>query len=152
MKMEMSNKKTFIAIAVIGGLLIFGAAVAADDPTKVSHSTLWTDRIEPKTDSGITLAGDVEIIGTRSAATGAGLDCNWNGDFVISTRVLGLTGPACSGCCSAPAENCWGENQMNSCRMQAIEQIIARCIDGKLTFRKEDGLGKCACAGTCYGP
>ena len=152
MKIETGNQITFITIAVICGLLISRAELAAFDPSRAGYTPLSTDRVEPQTGAGIFMAGDGEKIGTLAATTGAGPDCNWSGDYVISTRVLGLTGPACSGCCRAPAESCWGENQMNSCRMQAIEQIIARCIDGKLTLRKEDGLGKCACAGTCHGP
>jgi hypothetical protein len=67
--MEVTNTKMFIIIAIVFGLLLIGGAFAVYDPTKGSHDTLWTDRIEPKTADRIIVAGDMEVTGQLIATT-----------------------------------------------------------------------------------
>lgn len=155
MKIELSNKKTFIAIAVICALLIFGAAIAEYDPTKGSHSTLWTDRIEPKTAGGIVIGGDVQITGTLSMpATGAAgttispVTCDWNGAKEIEAR-FNRWGSSCSGCCGY--DYCGYTN--NECSYNIMETVSAVCSGNVITgLRQGERIGGCGCRSMCMSP
>jgi hypothetical protein len=89
MRIEIPSKRFFMVISVVFGLLLIGGVFAVYDPTKGSHDTLWTDRIEPKTAARIIVAGDMEVTGQLIAAIpgsgggggtgGTSISCQWDG-------------------------------------------------------------------------
>ncbi|MFH1510111.1 MAG: hypothetical protein ABIF10_00340 [Candidatus Woesearchaeota archaeon] len=154
MKVEISNQKTFIVIAAICTLVVFGVVIAAYEPTKGSHDTLWTDRIEPKTGPGIVIAGDVEITGDLKAdqASSVAVTCNWEGDKIVESGVVSIRGDACDSTCCGLNKECSGHYPWSpQCRKEIIERTNMTCEVEKITkVSFGQAQGNCACATTCY--
>jgi hypothetical protein len=69
MRIDIPNKRFFTVLLFAFTLLLLGGAFALYDPTKGSHDTLWTDRIEPKTTDRIIVTGNLEVTGNLIAST-----------------------------------------------------------------------------------
>jgi hypothetical protein len=137
MRIEIPSRRFFIIVAVIFALLFISGAFAVYDPSKGSHDTLWTDRIEPKTASRIIVAGDMEVTGTLTASSlpgtppstpsGTSITCDW-------------TGWSNDGQC--PVQQRSGE----SCTCSMFGGIRAFCQAGKVTSMDRNGCLDCQCS------
>jgi hypothetical protein len=116
MNIEIPSKRFFIIMVVIFGVLLISGAFAVYDPTKGSHDTLWTDRIESKTGSKVIVAGDLEVTGKLTGSQAAG-------GSSLSGTMCGYYAGNCGGAYWA----CQGHNPFVDCPDGYSRQSITYC-------------------------